>query len=417
MFESSSNCSLHEKEKVAEFLIIKGITMELTEKQKSEVRERLKKLMSQYDSTKLIIDNELHSYQEKVDRLPEFVESADNEFEKLTSITKKDLSFLLFASTLQVARQWITSNLKTRLSDKESAQSTPFHSAEHSDRSARQYYATKTEIVNNPVPFDAVRKAEVVKNNGNPKLNGFNHRYRAIGHDPILGLVFGTANIMTKTITVAKGNFLFETYHVGSGIATNGKNDYKIDMLTNQASTSLMFDHLCSRLKREGQDAWETLAIAFAKQLVHLLSDVRTAKSLPLPVVSAVSPDISRVLNLCGIDSLSIGTFATDFLVSKMIDIAIAYMHIWCYNPKTDGSIEVYQVRTKNIIYYSNLISLASATVQTLFRAYMGDTLAISKFDFGGTISAWQVIWKTPLIVSDMKSEYIRSLTANYLGK
>lgn len=70
MFESSSNCSLHEKEKVAELLIIKGITMELTEKQKSEVRERLKKLMSQYDSTKLIIDNELHSYQEKVDRLP-----------------------------------------------------------------------------------------------------------------------------------------------------------------------------------------------------------------------------------------------------------------------------------------------------------------------------------------------------------
>ena len=107
---------------------------------------------------------------------------------------------------------------------------TPFHSEEHSDRRTRQYYATKTEIANNPVPFDAVRKSETVKNNGNPKLNGFNHRYTAIGHDPLLGLVFGTANIMTKTISVAKGKFILETYHVGSGMATNGRGEYKIDI-------------------------------------------------------------------------------------------------------------------------------------------------------------------------------------------
>lgn len=391
--------------------------MNISEEQKIAIQRRLQEMVADYDSEKQVIDNDLHQYEDVVNQLPQFIESVDAEFEKLTVLTKKDISFLVFASTLQVARQVITSLLKSRLSDKESANKTPFHSEEHSDRRTRQYYATKTEIANNPVPFDAVRKSETVRNNGNPKLNGFNHRYTAIGHDPLLGLVFGTANIMTKTISVAKGKLMFETYHVGSGMATNGRGEYKVDMLTNQASTSLMFEHICSRIKNEGKEGWEALAMALGKEIVHLLSDIRTSKSLPLPIVSAMSPDISRILNLCGIDALSATTFTIDILVSKMIDTAIAYMHAWCYNPDFDGPVETYEVRTKNIIYYSNLISITSTTIQTLFKAYMGDASAISKFDFGGAISSWGIVWNTPFIISDMKNEYIRNKTVNYLNK
>lgn len=398
-------------------LIINVSIMNISEEQKIAIQRRLKEMVVDYDSEKQSIDNDLYQYRDLVNQLPQFIVSVDDEFEKLTAITKKDLSFLVFASTLQVARQLITSLLKSRFSDKESANKTPFHSEEHSDRRTRQYYATKTEIANNPVPFDAFRKSETVKHNGNPKLNGLNHRYIAIGHDPLLGLIFGTANIMTKTISVAKGKFMVETYHVGSGMATNGLSEYKVDMLTNQASTYLMFEHICSRIKGEGQDGWEALVMALGKEVVHLLSDIRTSKSLPIPIVSAISPDISRVLNFCGIDNLSATTFTIDILVSKIIDTAIAYMHAWCYNPDTDGPIETYEVRTKNIIYYSNLISIASTTIQTLFRAYMGDSSAILKFDLGGAISSWGVVWNTPFIISDMKSEYIRNKTVSYLNK
>lgn len=390
--------------------------MEFSKEQKEAIKKRLKEMVADYDSTKQTIDDDLHHYESVVNQLPQFIESVDAEYEELTSITKKDLSFLVFASTLQVARQYITSVLKTRLSDKESANGTPFHTEEHSDRRTKKYYATKTEIANNPVPFDAIRKSEMVKNNGNPLLSGINHRYKAIGHDPLLGLVFGTANIMTKTITVAKGNFVVDTYHVGSEIVTNSRGNYKIDMLTNQASTSLMFEHIFSRIKEEGQDGWEAIGLALGKEIVHLLSDFRTQKSLPLPVVSIVSPDFSRILNLCGIDAYSATTFTIDFLISKIIDTAIAYMHAWSYNPDTDGPIETYEVRTKNIIYYSNLISIFSTTIQTLFRAYLGDVSAISKFDFGGAISSWGVVWQTPFIISNMKSEYIRNKTINYLN-
>ena len=389
--------------------------MELNEMQKNRLRESLKSVLEEYNSTNKEINVELKEYSSRIESLPKFISECDEEFEKLTSITRKDISFLIVSSALQCFRQIFTSHIKNRLTYLESAERTPFHGEEHSDRRARKYYATKEEIVNNPVPFDAIRKTDVVKNGKNPKLNGFNHRYVAIGHDPLLGLIIGTANIMTKTITVSNGMFDFDTYHVGTREATNGFGTYNVDKLTNHADTMIMFRRIYNRIRTEGKDGWEALIYSIGKELIHLLSDVRTAKSLPIPIVSAISPDISRVLNICGIDTLSTTTFGFDYFISKFIDSIIAYIHLWCYNPETDGPIETYQVRTKNIIYYSNIISMVSSTLQTVVRSYMGDASAISKFDFGGTVSGLTVIWKTPYIISDIKSEFIRNKTVNYL--
>lgn len=49
------------------------------------------------------------------------------------------------------------------MSDRELAKRTPFHSEEHSGRSNLDYYATKEEIISNPVPFDAIQKAHDTK--------------------------------------------------------------------------------------------------------------------------------------------------------------------------------------------------------------------------------------------------------------
>lgn len=392
--------------------------MKLSKERKMIFAQKLRGIMSDYDKSKANIDLEVKSYSSKINNLPEFIEAVDNAFEIQTGITKKDMSFLVFASTLQVARQLLTSIFKVRLSDEKAASQTPFHNdEEHSNRLSKKYYATEAEILSNPVPFDAMRKSDVIKRNGNPKLNGFNHRYIAIGHDPILGLIFGTANIMTKTITISKGGFQVETYHVETGVGSNGYGMYPIDILSNQASTYLMFEHIRSRLEKEGKRGWNIMAISLGKELVHLLSDLRTAKSLPIPMVSAHSPELSRVLNLCGIDFLSTTTFSIDYFVSKLIDFIISYLHMMCYDADADGPIDTYQVRTKNIIYYSNLISIISTTIQTLFRAYMGDVDAMAKFDFGGSMASLQVIWKSPFIISEMKSEFIRSKTSEYLSK
>lgn len=55
-----------------------------------------------------------------------------------------------------------------------------------------------TEIVYSSVPYDATKGSPAQ----NVKLEGKYHRYKTLGHDPILGWVFGTANILTDTITL-----------------------------------------------------------------------------------------------------------------------------------------------------------------------------------------------------------------------
>lgn len=150
------------------------------------------------------LENRLNALEDKVNKLPDFVERTYEAFESYTTLTRGDMGFLMLAVALQSARQVLMNIYKERLSDKEASKKTLGHKEEHSNRSERRYYASIEDIVSNPVPFDSVQKEDVVKRNQNPKLSGMNHRYKALGHDPYLGFIFGTANIMTSTITITE---------------------------------------------------------------------------------------------------------------------------------------------------------------------------------------------------------------------
>ncbi len=66
------------------------------------------------------------------------------------------------------------------------------------------------------------------------------HRITAIGHDPLLGYVFGPANIATATLT----NYLLQSFH----IATGERGDY----FRNHARTSLVLLRTKEKLLNEG---------------------------------------------------------------------------------------------------------------------------------------------------------------------
>ena len=73
---------------------------------------------------------------------------------------------------------------------------------------------TWKEIVFSGVPYDAITGSKDVLKVG---LSGTTHRYRTLGHDPILGWIFGTLNILTDTLTL--NNFV--SYRVEKGRITN----------------------------------------------------------------------------------------------------------------------------------------------------------------------------------------------------
>lgn len=357
----------------------------------------------------------LDQYKIRVDQLPLFVKTTNEAFERATGLTRTDQAFLIFAAVLQTVRQSFINRYKKRLSDQEAAKSVKWHSEEHSDR-GREYYATIEEMRSNPVPFDAIRKENDLRNSSeNPHISGFNHRYTAIGHDPILGLIFGTANILTNTLTMTDGKFRLKSYHVHTGESAMWGEIKSVDKLFKKANTTSIFANIYRRITEEGKEGWKALGVALAKEIVHLMTDVRTQKSLPLPFVSLISPKLSQIMNYAEIDALTLNIIGKEAGLAALINYIIATIHGWCYNPETDGERDIYAIRTRKIIQYSGEMALYSSTIQIAVRMYLSDISSVKYFDFGGSLITLKNTWESPFEIAKIKGEYLIKNCSNYL--
>lgn len=105
-----------------------------------------------------IIKKQIEVRMQTCDKTPQILDDATKEFNNLTSIiNKNDIPFLVFSILLQCGVKYYIKNLR-EMSDKELAKKTPFHKNEKSIRQGTMYYASREEIISNPVPFDAIQK-------------------------------------------------------------------------------------------------------------------------------------------------------------------------------------------------------------------------------------------------------------------
>lgn len=282
---------------------------------------------------------------ERIERLkkfaedtPAFLQALNDEFEHKTSLNDREISIMFVTVGLHLLRQHILTKFPKRVDDQTGGKSDPFHDREYKDRSHKYYNPSLEEIINNPVPFDANIGA-----NGALKGGGFmGHRVTAIGHDPLLGLIFGTANIATSTLT----NNDFESFHIRT---SNNR-----DIFAERASTALVLQKTAEKFL-EGSEGLKKIGVSFAKELIHLRSDVYTHNSLPLPVISVIDGQFASKLASYGLDFANVLTGFNQIALARMINSLIAMYHFSFY----DGSIskDLYKVKTKKIICYSNVIA------------------------------------------------------------
>lgn len=335
------------------------------------------------------------------------LDDATTEFNGLTSIlNKKDIPFFIFSIILQCGVKYYMKVLR-EMSDKELAQKTPFHCDEKSGRLGNTYYTSREEIISNPVPFDAIQKEhnnKWYKDNGQivPGFSGFNHRATALGHDPLLGLVIGTANIMTSTIT--RNDFV--SWYINtiphSRIAKNGREYFAyLDTICDRADTIEIFRNIVNRVQQEGKEGWITLGTALLKEIVHLFSDLPSKQGLPFPVISTFSPKLARTLSLYGLNTSTItqGSIATMF-----INWLIGFLHGLCRSKYEDERL--YMVRTRKIIMYSDTFSTVSDIGYSMFTAYMGDKNTMRKFDLGGYLVTLYQICYSSNVISEIEREF-----------
>lgn len=207
-----------------------------------------------------------------------------------------------------------------------------------------------------------------------------------LGHDPLLGWVFGTANILTNTLTRKDLASAHIKYEAGKG-----------NVIHSLADTSKIFSALGDRLFNQGWDGKLALGSGIAREAIHLQSDVNTKRSLPIPIVSSISPDLASTIARHGIDTASVGT---EMGISIVINTLIGMIHKMFYDKSIDDS-KLYEVRTRKILLYSNLIASSSNVAATLI------TKNPKILDVGGLIITISRLFTDIRFISRVKQEFI----------
>ena len=365
------------------------------------------------------------------------LDDIDREFERQTGLDGKDLAFLFLAVGLQLARIVIMQRLsKIEKAGSGNRNEKTLH--EFQDRLMKNYYngvqadeklyyASLDHIVStHGVPYDATEyltKDSLTKLlgknvswnfdleglvTGNLSLfKGANHRFSTLGHDPVLGLVFGTGNIMTNTITCVRdanaagafGMHILKSNHV---IYTS---EYKRPKISIYASTIQMLEEAIRRTINEPS----AFAAALIKQIIHIGTDLYTPCGIQIPVSNLVLSKayVQKFTKYISMgDLIKIGASAK---IADFINTLISAIHFLLYPPEEYLSQDLYAIKTKKIIMYSNVIASASNVIEVGIKMALDDKLAIKDLDIGGLIVTIHRLLTDTKYIHAIKEEFVTS--------
>lgn len=328
----------------------------------------------------------------------------NREFSQKTSIVNKtDLSFLAIATALQVVKSLVFPYVanKFHYGDKIN-RATRFDSEDQYLKNSYKEALGKVEndfgkldrrkrgrwvqiLSDTSVPYD--------KNLGNFGINNISvgrHRMYTLGHDPILGWVFGTLNILTDTITLHN----FQSYRAVQGIS--------IPM-------GVIFQEGYQYVR---QDCLSLPASVF-KQAQHLKSDAYTRYGLPVPVLSSFDEEFAGKLYKSNYDALcfarDIKVIGGSFVLSKIIDLIISISHGLFRNENEPK--DLFEVRTRKILLISNSIASTSTVIAA------GITRNPKNLDIGSLLNTVTRLFTDIRFIARIKQEFIESEISNRIQK
>ena len=226
------------------------------------------------------------------------LDEINKQFSRKTSIINKtDLSFLAIATALQVAKSLVFPYVAEKFDYGKSFD--PSERLDHNDKSIEKAHKQANDkfkdkhmekhgtghwinILYQTVPYDITKGSKDLGIN----MGGKYHRMYTLGHDPILGWVFGTANILTDCIT-------FNNFHTNRisrvDPVTGGK---KMVITPEVVFMGQMFNECYDQVRAD----FLNLPAALFTQAQHLKSDEFTKLGLPVPILSSVNEKFASKL-------------------------------------------------------------------------------------------------------------------------
>lgn len=353
-------------------------------------------------------DETLESYYNKIlsnEEIEVAIKQYENDFNILTQefldktrLHGEDLPFLIIAIMLQCARMYfINENTQIENANAEGGRESRLHHfqkkvlskySDGGDKIVVPLYASLEMIITSRgVPYDATGY-DTVKY---ALFKGANHRFATLGHDPILGLVFGTANILTSTITTNK-KFLISTNRV----VYDGK--LKNPKIAEPVSTVQMVSAAVKRIPND----LKSVVAALIKQIIHIGTDLYTPCGIALPYSGLVlsNTSVERLTEYISTGNvIKVGASAG---IAELINTIISALH-GCKWMMMEEDKELYQARTRKIIMYSNVIASSSNVISTAL------TKDFDKLDIGGLLVTISRVFNDTKFISKLEYEFLNS--------
>ena len=296
---------------------------------------------------------------------PKILDDLDREFEQKTQLNGLDITFLFLATAIQCARWYILDNSRFRIT-----------ASEGDKLMAGVVPKNWQNILLASVPYDATKGGAQF----DAGLAGTTHRFRTLGHDPIMGWIFGPVNILSDTLTKSD---IITSYRVRNML------------ITEPVSTPQIFTEAMQQIRADKMN----LPAAIARQALHLGSDYFTKQGLPLPFISTADNDLSKsLLTKFQIDMWSVTRGAA---LASLVNMIVGYVHTLFYDPAKYSSPRVYEVKTRKIIRYSNIIS---STSNVIYTAISGD---LKRLDVGGILVTLWNLFRDRKFKQEVKKEFI----------
>lgn len=306
------------------------------------------------------------------------IEDLDRDFKRATKLDGTDIVFLFLCTAFQCARQYLLSNDLLRLDNEQG-------DALIKEPLKRVLPKSWADILTRSVPYDAVRNQSGL----NTGISGSTHRYRTLGHDPALGWIFGPANILSSALTKSD---IVTSYLV---------EDQTITQLY-PASTVGMFQTAFTQVKEQPM----MLPAALAQQAIHYGSDYFTKQGLPVPLLGTLAPEAahrfmnSKFKNCPHIDMFSITRQAA---LAAFINQIIFYLHQLFYDESVDGSQSLYEVRTRKILTYSNVLATGSNVI------YVALSKDLTRLDVGGMLATLYRLISDTRFINEVKRDFLKN--------
>lgn len=404
-----------------------------------ELRKKREKLRTNSDITLRNMEriaDESERVAEVAHNSKTILENLDKEFESQTGLQGNDIKFLFAAVGLQVARIVILNELtKTETAGSKNRNETKLHEFQEkllgkfnsgTGISEAPYYASMEHIITKMgVPYDATASLtekslqqmlgkgrewdfnleDMIPNEKLGLFSGANHRFATLGHDPLLGLLFGTGNIMTNTITCVKTPLI--AGGIGVPVLTTNHvvytSDFKDPRIATYGSTGIM---LKSAIERT-MDEPSAFVASLIKQIIHIGTDLYTPCGIQIPAANLIlsNSEAEKLTKYISTgDLIKVGASAK---FAELINTLISTLHTLMYDATSISSRDVYNVRTRKIILYSNIIATGSNVLWTAGNMMAGNEGAIKQLDIGGLIVTLKRLMNDTEYIRRIKEEFV----------